>query len=475
MPPSAEKGVPPAKPELEPGHSAPDHSEPALLGPGDAKPEAEDRCKWMWEDAGDYLGKLGKKLAQRANPARWTVGTPLAVAAKLEHETAKNPQKHSARKVLVKWLSPEQPERVLESPAAALAFMKPQTRQDCINTSPKDLMDPLTDLLPTYGMQLHAVATRGDVAEGARLVEAVGPRGHLDLLAAVDVHGRIPLHCAASSGHETMCALLLGHEATAQLEAADHIGETPLHRAAAGVHEAVCTLLAARGSDRRWVPWGGIFRGMTAAALAECKGHAKLAQLLSPRLTVTTGRWWFLRQARRDSSALCEELAEHIAELAAEQSWRAGQPVGEHGEQERSCRRPQQLHAVKQSYAEAFAREFRARPRSVSRPQDTGPGRAIQADASGRLGLEQEQRDIHMAVEASLMSASKHSVQADEDLAARNMSIYGNPFGPREVDPLEMQVSRRGTVGPSMRTAPLPPHAAPHACSRGAESGGFYS
>jgi hypothetical protein len=151
------------------------------------------------------------------------------------------------------------------------------------------------------------------------------------------------------------------------------------------------------------------------------------------------------------------------------------QPVGEHGEQERSCRRPQQLHAVKQSYAEAFAREFRARPRSVSRPQDTGPGRAIQADASGRLGLEQEQRDIHMAVEASLMSASKHLVQADEDLAARNMSIYGNPFGPREVDPLEMQVSRRGTVGPSMRTAPLPPHAAPHACSRGAESGGFYS
>jgi hypothetical protein len=33
MPPFAEKGVPPAKPELEPGHSAPDHSEPALLGP----------------------------------------------------------------------------------------------------------------------------------------------------------------------------------------------------------------------------------------------------------------------------------------------------------------------------------------------------------------------------------------------------------------------------------------------------------
>eukprot|EP01047_Picozoa_sp_COSAG01_P032431 COSAG01_NODE_2344_length_7864_cov_3.341790_6_plen_540_part_00 len=335
MPPSAETGVPPAKPELEPGHSAPDHSEPALLGPGGAKPEAEDRCQWMWEDARAIIPSgvgffpsfpmMNKKL-QRANPFRWTVGTPLAVAAKLEHETAKNPQKHSARKVLVKWLSPEQPERVLESPAAALAFMKPRTRQDC--TSPKDLMDPLTDLLPTDGMQLHAVATRGDVAEGARLVEAVAPPGHLDLLAAVDVHGWIPLHCAASSGHEMMCALLLGHEATAQLEAADHDGETPLHRAAAAGHEAVCTLLAARGSDRRWVPWGGIYRGMTAAALAESKGHIALAQLLSPRLAVTTGRWWLLRQARRDSPALCEELAEHIAELAAEQSWRTMAELG---------------------------------------------------------------------------------------------------------------------------------------------------
>jgi hypothetical protein len=29
---------------------------------------ADLKCKWMWEDAGDYLGKLGKKLAQRANP-----------------------------------------------------------------------------------------------------------------------------------------------------------------------------------------------------------------------------------------------------------------------------------------------------------------------------------------------------------------------------------------------------------------------
>jgi hypothetical protein len=43
--------------------------------------------------------------------ARWTSGAPAEVAAKLEHETAQNPQKHAARKVLVKWLSPELPER----------------------------------------------------------------------------------------------------------------------------------------------------------------------------------------------------------------------------------------------------------------------------------------------------------------------------------------------------------------------------
>ena len=78
----------------------------------------------------------------------------------------------------------------------------------------------------------------------------------------------------------------------------------------------------------------------------------------------------------------------------------------------------------------------------VTRSLERGPGRVIQASASGVLGLDQEQRDIHLAVEASLMPASKHSVQEDEDLAARNMSIYGNPFGPRKVDPLEMQVSR---------------------------------
>jgi hypothetical protein len=112
----------------------------AGVGPGGAAVQqqqhdtaAAQKCQWMWEDAGDYLGKVGGKVGAKFgkfmaknNPlGRWTTGTPLEVADKLQQETADNPQKHAGRKVRVQWLAPvKQPEQVLESPAAALLFLR---------------------------------------------------------------------------------------------------------------------------------------------------------------------------------------------------------------------------------------------------------------------------------------------------------------------------------------------------------------
>lgn len=38
---------------------------------------------------------------------------------------------------------------------------------------------------------------------------------------------------------------------------------------------------------------------------------------------------------------------------------------------------------------------------------------------------------------------SKVDVQAEEDRAALNISLHGNPFGPRQVDPKEMEIAKR--------------------------------
>ena len=39
--------------------------------------------------------------------------------------------------------------------------------------------------------------------------------------------------------------------------------------------------------------------------------------------------------------------------------------------------------------------------------------------------------------------SSKMDVQAEEDRAALNISLHGNPFGPRQVDPKEMEIAKR--------------------------------
>jgi hypothetical protein len=240
-------------------------------------------------------------------------------------------------------------------------------------------------------LRLHAAAKFGDTAQVIRLLDEAAQAGRLPLaavLGAVDASEQTPLHWAAERGHAEVCTLLLQRGGGAQLEAANAWGGRPLHCSALAGHEAVCALLVARGADRTAMATGAGWQGMTAASIAMEQRHVMGRGVLHCFPAVTTAEWWGLRAGRHDDDpAVCEELAEHVAELAAEQTWRA--------ELEANFRRPR----------------------------------------------EQEERDIQRAVEASLMPASKHSMQADEDLAAHNLSIYGNPFGPREVDPLEMQVS----------------------------------
>jgi hypothetical protein len=252
---------------------------------------------------------------------------------------------------------------------------------------------------------LHAAAISGDAAEVIRLLDEAAQAGRLPLaavLGAVDACEQTPLHWAAKRGHAEVCTLLLQRGGGAQLEAANSWGGRPLHCSALAGHEAVCVLLVARGADRTAMATGAGWQGMTAASIAIEQRHVlgrDVLHVLHCFPAIATAEWWGLRAGRHDDDpAVCEELAEHVAELAAEQTWRA--------EREANFRRSQ-------------------------------PSSSTEVPGSRK----QEERDIQRAVEASLMPASKHSMQADEDLAAHNLSIYGNPFGPREVDPLEMQVS----------------------------------
>jgi ankyrin repeat protein len=66
-------------------------------------------------------------------------------------------------------------------------------------------------------------------------------------VAETDMHGRTPLHVAASLGHADIAALLL--EQGAAVDAKDRQSQTPLHHAAAGGHAALAELLVEHGAD----------------------------------------------------------------------------------------------------------------------------------------------------------------------------------------------------------------------------------
>ena len=70
--------------------------------------------------------------------------------------------------------------------------------------------------------------------------------------------------------------------------------------------------------------------------------------------------------------------------------------------------------------------------------------------------IEQTQRLLQLSAQAP--PASKSGTQAEEDQAARNLSLYGNPFGPRAVEPAEMeQAAARGSSPPSLSPPVTPP------------------
>jgi hypothetical protein len=120
---------------------------------------ATQKCQWMWEDAGDYLGTLGKAMA-RINDLRWTRGTPLEAADKLQQETAENPQKHAGRRVLVRWERVDdkvQQERVLEGVEAALAFLRGELATSSTPSEPDDgsQADATTHIEPEPEMELQ--------------------------------------------------------------------------------------------------------------------------------------------------------------------------------------------------------------------------------------------------------------------------------------------------------------------------------
>lgn len=88
-------------------------------------------------------------------------------------------------------------------------------------------------------------AKHGDVAALRQLIAA-----DRALLAARDIDGGTPLHCAAWKGHAEAVGVLLDAGADVHARSTnDHYGDTPLHAAAHGNHKEVVALLIARGAN----------------------------------------------------------------------------------------------------------------------------------------------------------------------------------------------------------------------------------
>lgn len=112
-------------------------------------------------------------------------------------------------------------------------------------------------------------AFNGDFERLSELIEQ-----QRDLVSSLDESRRVPLHWAASGGHESCASLLL--EYGSPVDTADDSGWTPLVIATSAGRHQIVTLLLDRGADVNHVT----STGQSALFYAASKGHLKIAEAL---------------------------------------------------------------------------------------------------------------------------------------------------------------------------------------------------
>lgn len=136
--------------------------------------------------------------------------------------------------------------------------------------------------LTSCSWSLHVAAEHGRTERVLALLEQGTEVNQLD------PNGLTALHYAAAEGHlDTVRALL---ERGADVNGRGEEIATPLHYAANNGHFEVVRLLVARSADVKRRPHGLLFRGQSAAEVADWKGHLEIARYLR-EVEARAGEW----------------------------------------------------------------------------------------------------------------------------------------------------------------------------------------
>ena len=132
--------------------------------------------EYMWADAGDYLGKVGKALA-KANPLRWVGGTVQEAMAALLAESKADGKKNSSRAVTVrtKSITVKEEEHTFDTFHEALAFMQrllPPKAALEPEPEPKTVLEPEPELEPKTDARQEYLSKLVPLLELQRDVEA---------------------------------------------------------------------------------------------------------------------------------------------------------------------------------------------------------------------------------------------------------------------------------------------------------------